>query len=176
MTQDFAKQHRSAPSPETGLPRWTWFITGFATGAFIAFLLALWYFVPAEDIETVTAVKPVAEPEALAKEIDWGFYEIFPKSVVPVVEEYAESGEKITTDQFAWILQAGSFTDPDDADEMRASLILMGLDVTVSEVEVDGKDWHRIVVGPFDTELERNRAQDRLAQAEIKSMPIRIPR
>ena len=144
------------------------------SGAFLTFLGALRFFIPATEVET--AAKPVAEPENPVEEMQWDFYEIFPKSVVPVVEEYAESGEKITTDQFAWVLQVGSFTDPDDADELRASLILMGLDVVVSPGEVDGREWHRVVAGPFENTLERNRAQDKLAQAEIKSIPIRIPK
>jgi cell division protein FtsN len=108
--------------------------------------------------------------------MQWDFYEIFPRSEVPVVEEYDDAGNRLQTDQYRWILQAGSFQEPDDADELRASLLLLGLDASTTEVEVTGETWHRVIVGPFDTELERNRAQDRLAQAEISALPLRIPR
>ena len=106
--------------------------------------------------------------------MSFDFYEIFPKSVVPVVEEYDETGEKVEAEPVRWILQTGSFSSPDDADELRASLILMGLDASITKVEVDGKDWHRVMAGPFDTELARNRAQDKLAQAQIKAIPIKL--
>lgn len=177
MTQDFAKQHRPTPQGSiSGPPRWVWFFTGLFTGAFITFLGALWYFVPSANDGSVVKEKPIAEPETQVEEMQWDFYEIFPKSVVPIVEEYAETGEKITTEEVSWILQAGSFTDPNDADEMRASLILMGLDVTVSEVKVSGTNWHRVIIGPFETQLDRNRAQDRLAQAQIESIAIKVRR
>ena len=108
--------------------------------------------------------------------MQWDFYEIFPKTEVPVVEEYTESGDKIVVENFRWILQAGSFQDPNDADEQRASLILLGLDVQTQSVKVSGDKWYRVIVGPFDSELERNRAQDKLAQAEIPSMAAKIPK
>ncbi|MGV0034526.1 MAG: hypothetical protein ACNYPE_06035 [Candidatus Azotimanducaceae bacterium WSBS_2022_MAG_OTU7] len=40
------------------------------------------------------AGKPKAEPQAKIQEMQWDF-EIFPKSVVPIVEEYTKSGKKI---------------------------------------------------------------------------------
>ena len=107
--------------------------------------------------------------------MQWDFYEIFPKSVVPVVEEYTKTGAKVIVDNSRWILQAGSFKEAIDADERRATLILMGLDVSIQEVKVDGASWQRIIVGPFDSVLERSRAQNKLAQAEIPSIPMKIP-
>ena len=50
----------------------------------------------------------------------------------------------------------------------------MGLDVSIEEVKVAGDDWHRVMVGPFDSQLERNRAQNKLAQAEIPTISIKI--
>ena len=52
----------------------------------------------------------------------------------------------------------------------------MGLDAVTTEIEVNGVDWHRVIVGPFDEELERNRAQDTLAQSQIESIALKIPR
>ncbi len=183
MTQDFAKKHRSkksAPgSPPVGVRGPTFslatFLTGFLSGTFITFLAALWYLKPAGDMQSMDAGKPRAEPQAKVQEMQWDFFEIFPKSVVPIVEEYTKSGKKVIVDNSRWVLQAGSFKDPIDADERRATLILMGLDVSIREVKVTGDTWHRVVVGPFDAKLELNRAQDKLAQAEIPSIPMKIP-
>ena len=176
MPKDFAKQHRTAQPREPGLPRSALFLAGFVLGFFVCFLGALWYFIPVTEPVTAKADRPVAQPEVKAEEMQWDFYEIFPRSVVPVVEEYTETGDKVTVDQFAWVLQAGSFLALDDANEMRAELILLGLDVSITTVKVSGQDRHRVIVGPFDTELGRNRAQDKLAQAQITSLAIKIPR
>lgn len=143
----------------------------------MAFLATLWLLVPGQS-QPVTAdiPKPDASADSQVEEMQWDFYEIFPRTEVPVVEEYTDLGTKVAVENFRWILQAGSFQDPDDADEQRASLILLGLDVQTQSVKVSGDTWYRIIVGPFDTELERNRAQDKLAQAQIPSIPVKIPK
>ena len=173
MSQDFAKPHRSKPPAAPGPGRWLWFLTGFIAGGFVTFLVALWLLVPNAD-EPPQQTGPIAEPEIQAEEMQWDFYEIFPKSVVPVVEDRAEPDTTVDAGPRRWVLQAGSFSDAKDADELRASLILMGLEASITRVEVAGKDWHRVMVGPLESDLDRNRAQDRLAQAQIKAIPIRL--
>ena len=138
-------------------------------------MAALWYQKPAPPVPVSDGGKPKAEPQSKVEEIQWDFWEMFPNSVVPVVEEYTKTGKKVAVDNSRWALQAGSFKDAIDADELRATLILLGLDVSIQEVEVSGTKWHRVIVGPFDSQLEHNRAQDKLAQAEISSFPMKIP-
>ena len=176
MPIDFANQHRTSNPKEQRLPKGALFLTGFVLGFFVCFLFALWYFIPITDSVPVKSGLPLAQPEINTEEMQWDFYEIFPRAVVPLVEEYAETGEKVPVDQFSWALQAGSFLALDDADEMRAKLILLGLDVSIKAVKITGQDHHRVIVGPFNTELARNRAQDQLAQAEIPFLPLKIPR
>lgn len=179
MTQDFAKQHRSQPAAPsaTQRSRLSVFLGGFVSGCFATFLLTLWLYLPSSpDPIKEPSPKPTTQTAETSDEIQWDFYEIFPKSVVPIVEEYNDDGEKVVVTPHAWVLQAGSFKDPSDADEQRASLILMGLDVTVSPTEVAGNTWHRVIVGPFETDLALNRAKDKLAQAQVKSLPLKIPR
>ena len=178
MPKDFAKKHLNAKRPEEGLRRGNLFLAGFLLGFFICFLGALWYFIPIKSTPPIKEVRPLAQPkeDTDTDEMQWDFYEIFPKSVVPVVEEYNKIGEKVTADQFSWILQAGSFLEIADADKMRGELILIGLEAFITAVEVSGREHHRVIVGPFDTELDRNRAQDKLAQAQISSVAIKIPK
>ena len=182
MTQDFAKKRRSTESARNSPPpparertfSLATFVTGFLGGAFITFLATLGYLKPIGDILATDEERPKAEPQASVEEMQWGFYEIFPRLVVPIIEEYTENGKKAIDDGSRWTLQAGSFKEAIDADQRRATLILMGLDVSIKEVEVAGANWHRIMVGPFDSQLERNRAQNKLAQAEIPTIPIKI--
>ncbi len=180
MTQDFAKKKKEAPPPTRPTPKAPWFhfVTGFVAGAFVTFLAALWYTGAGQNSEEslATAPKPVAEPNSIADEIDWDFYEIFPKSEVPVSSEpdYATESTSGPDYSYHWLIQAGSFRDARDADELRAQLILLGLETRVQKSKVEGTTWHRVVAGPFDTDLKKNRAQDKLAQAQIESIPIRI--
>ena len=182
MTQDFAKKRHSKESTGGSLTHaaaertfsLATFVTGFMAGAFIIFLAALWYMKPAGDHLATDVGKPKAEPKGKVEEMQWDFYEIFPKLVVPIVEEYTNSGENSVSDNSRWALQAGSFKETIDADRRRATLILMGLDVSIQEVKVAGINWHRIMVGPFDSRLELNRAQNELAQAEIPTIPIKV--
>lgn len=182
MTQDFAKKkHKPPQEPPPAAPRLILFLSGMVTGAFMTFLAGLWYISEPSGTSTSQAGRPTAKPDKTVTkqstdEMKWDFYEIFPRTEVPVVEEYDTTGTRVRADQYAWILQVGSFRDPKDADELRASLLLEGLDVTTTSVTMDDTEWHRVVVGPFESELERNRAQDRLARAEIKAIPMRIPR
>jgi cell division protein FtsN len=103
-----------------------------------------------------------------------GFYEIFPKNEVPI-EEYTPEGKKVVVKQnYSYALQAGSFRNPADADRLRAKLILMGLQVIIQPVEQQDSVWHRVLVGPIDTRLELDRTRNRLAQANIVSIQLRM--
>lgn len=52
-----------------------------------------------------------------------------------------------TTTQF--FLQAGSFRRKDDAESVRAQIILLGQNVRVESGTVREETWHRVLVGPF---------------------------
>jgi len=178
MAQDFAKPMRSEQPSQGGKPGWIIFTTGFVLGLFVAFLVYLWIEIPADPEAPVMKPAPSSTKTTQKKpveEMQWDFYEIFPKSEVPVVEEFVEEGRKVKVEgPVAYLLQAGSFRNPEDADRLRAELILMGLEVFSKKIEVNGEDWHRVLVGPLSSELELNRAQDTLAQAEIESIPLRV--
>lgn len=175
MTQDFAKQRRTKqPEKPQGKPGWFLFVAGFFCGAFIAILAGLWLLSPDSSPGEASIEKPSAEPKAKTDDMQWDFYEIFPKSVVPIAEQYDGTTDPQAADNRQWVLQAGSFKNPNDADERRAELLLMGLSASTASVDMQGTTWHRVIVGPFDTDLEKNRAQDKLAQAQIQSIPMKV--
>ena len=173
MSHDFAKRHSTTDQGGRSLSQFSWFITGFIAGVFVSFLVYLWQTVPV-DPETKNIPKP--STTAKVEEMQWDFYEIFPKSEVPIIEVYEDGKRVPVDDDFAYILQTGSFKTASDADEMRAELLLMGLDVFIREVEIEDETWHRVIVGPLETDLALNRAQDKLAQAQIESLPLRVAR
>jgi cell division protein FtsN len=72
-------------------------------------------------------------------------------------------------------LQAGSFQKAQDADNMKAKLALLGLDVGVQEVAVPEKGtMHRVRVGPFATVDEMNRVRSQMSQNGVQATPIKI--
>ena len=93
MAQDFAKRHNNSTESSNELSRLSWFLIGFVFGVFAAFLVYLWKVVPpdaASDIGKPTAdiiSDTTGDKSALDASSSFDFYEMFPKSVVPVVEE-----------------------------------------------------------------------------------------
>ena len=176
MPQDFAKRQPPASTPANPLPRWVWFVSGVAVGSFVTFLAFVGTTVPSDPAvspEAVQAPAPSSGGErAENEEMQWNFYDLFPRSEVPVHDLYATDEE--VGGPISYLLQAGSFQNPDDADRLRGELILMGLDVEVRQIRVNGQAWHRVMVGPLPDEVELGRAQERLAEVDIAAIPIRV--
>jgi cell division protein FtsN len=94
-----------------------------------------------------------------------------------VVEEYISENEKIKLeDDAVYILQVGSFRNAEDADGLRAQMILLGLDAYTRPGEVKGEFWHRVLVGPLVSDIKLTRAQDKLAEAGIEAIPLKLER
>lgn len=128
-----------------------------------------------------TTKKPVAKPQPPsppAKEV-YDFYNMLPQSevVAPRVEEYSSKKAGADAQQYAYLLQAGSFRSAAEADKLRARLILQGLNVETSKVtSKNGSVWHRVMVGPFISRSRLNHAQDILAEANTESLVLKVKR
>ena len=178
MAQDYAKKHASAPEHTSEFPRWTWFAIGFLLGLFTAFLFYLWHDVlpdPSSTVDQPTADVIANKQRDDSRLPDYSFFEMFPNVVVPVVEEYSPTGEKVRVeDNCIYVLQVGSFKNSDDADRLRGELILMGMEVSIKDVEAKSQLWHRVIVGPFDSKLKLGRTRTRLAGANIEALQMRL--
>lgn len=73
-----------------------------------------------------------------------------------------------------FLLQAGAFKTPDDADAMRARLALLGLDAKVFPREEGGTTLYRVRLGPYGSLDEINRVRKSLADNAIDSQLVRI--
>ena len=72
-----------------------------------------------------------------------------------------------------YLLQAASFRNRDEADAMRAELLLEGMTAAVSAVSSPaGVAWHRVMVGPFPNQAEMERTLTRLRSKDISALPI----
>lgn len=74
----------------------------------------------------------------------------------------------------AYLLQAGSFQDYDDADRMKASLALLGIEAHIQKVELTGGEiWHRVRIGPIADRNRINAIRARLVSNEIESILLK---
>ena len=190
MPQDFAKraaQHKRqiAQKEPSKVPTGLIIITLITATGLACFLYYLTMLKPEAESapgkpEQKTTVhqqqQKQAKPQTKAPEESYDFYTLLPDSevIAPKVEEYS-STLKQASDEKAYLLQAGSFRNPKDADRLRAKLIMRGLEPRVQQVSAkDGSTWHRLLLGPFESRSKLNHAQDILADANTESMLIKI--
>jgi cell division protein FtsN len=105
------------------------------------------------------------------------------KSDVPKIESPAETqaaaqkaADKAAAgdDGSRYVLQAGAFKTPEDADGMRARLALLGLDARVFPVEQGGTTLYRVRLGPYGQIDDINRIRKTLASNNIDAQVIRL--
>jgi cell division protein FtsN len=73
-----------------------------------------------------------------------------------------------------FLLQAGAFKSPDDADAMRARLALLGFDSKIFPREQDGTTLYRVRMGPYGNLDDVNRIRKTMAENGIDVQLIRL--
>ena len=176
MSRDFAKKGR-APARRTSstnapTPPWLWFVAGLVLGAFAASL----YFI--KNPVSAPAPKEAPKPKAVENKTPkprFDFYKLLQESetIVPASETINE--EKPAQEQSTeYILQVGSFPRAEDADKLRAQLILLNLDANIEKVEIrKGEIWHRVVVGPFNNQNALTSARSQLVKNEYNALVLK---
>jgi cell division protein FtsN len=72
-----------------------------------------------------------------------------------------------------YVLQAGSYPDPKAAEELKARLALSGFVAKVQSVNVNGKTWHRVRVGPYSSASDVETAKAGLSEAGINAIALK---
>lgn len=124
-------------------------------------------------IESPAAVAPetVASPQAdTSRRTDVPHQ---PRSVQPA----RDRARLAASEDMEYMLQAASLRSREDAEAMRARLILDGLSAPVLVVRhPDGGARHRVLVGPFAEEPPMRRVQEALRAKDIAALAMRRPR
>lgn len=94
-------------------------------------------------------------------------------SAQPQSSEAPRSDTKAPDQNTVYFLQAGAFRSAQDADNVKAQILLLGLDATVAVGEHDGAPINRVRVGPFTGIDELNKARAKLGEEKIESSVIR---
>lgn len=180
------------------------FLAGAVTGLCAAIILYLINGIPALDsvldqrsrsvsmaTEKTTDKKrerPAKTGKKTAPTPKFDFYTILPEMEVSVPEWEGDSskddqadGSQTTREQLAleddqrYILQVGSFRQPDEADRVKAQLALIGIEAQIQRVVIDGGDvWHRVRVGPYQSTTSLHQTRERLIENDIDFMLLKL--
>ena len=77
-------------------------------------------------------------------------------------------------DPFTYFVQAGAFARPEDAEQQRARLAMLGYEARVSEREQSGRTVYRVRVGPFDQKDDAESTKGRLGESGVESALVRV--
>jgi cell division protein FtsN len=92
-----------------------------------------------------------------------------PPNVAPGADGKAPVVEKSTTDTSITMLQAGAFSNADDAESMRGKLALLGFESRVQPGDRDGARIFRVRLGPYGRIEDLNRARQRLIENGVEA-------
>lgn len=192
MTRDYARNNaRPKAGPKSQVPGWVWLFTGSVLGAFAMFLVYLAGITPqpsrleATLNEVVTNAKGGDTGDDETPRPRFDFYQLLKESEVvveseppPRTRDQRDSSPTAVAPQpeekIEYVLQVGSFKRPEDADRLRAQLILLNLDARIETVKLRNAEvWHRVLVGPFPNQASVTRARVTLANNEIESLLLK---
>ena len=192
MARDY-KYHYRTRRKSSGPPAWVWSAVGLLIGLFVAFLVYLQMRPQTEtpvprpaplDIPSEQDARDVrkkkSEPVPPPPKPRFDFYDLLPEMEVIVPEQELQGeptpeGVKKVEEPGTYLLQAGSFRNHEQADQLRARLALLGLETSIQTISVnDQKTWHRVRVGPYRNLTDLNRARALLKKNGVDAILIRL--
>ena len=163
---------------------------GFLLGLGVAAGIAIYFFKtpipfadkPRPQDKPLAGDQKTAEPSKVAKAEDkprFDFYTILPGKEQQVTErqmrEAAKQASKPGAPKESYFLQAGSFPNPADADNLKARLALMGMVANVEPANIAGKGvWYRVRLGPYTRVDEINRIRQQLTQNGVDVSLVKV--
>ncbi len=73
-------------------------------------------------------------------------------------------------------IQAGAYSKPEEAEQQRARLAMLGFSARISERDQGGRIVYRVRLGPFETREETQGPMDRLQAAGIEVSLVKVER
>ena len=120
-------------------------------------------------------IKPDEKTTRQVEKPRFEFYKILPGAEEPVTEQQIKQAAKPGAPAENYLLQVGSFQNPADADNLKARLALIGVEVGVEPIDLADKGtWYRVRIGPYTKVEEINRLRQTLAQNGIEATLVKI--
>jgi len=185
MPRDY-KHAKVKPAQTPQRPGWMWFIVGLLLGLFVALLVYVdgsrliadyraSQSVTMEPSADKTQQKELPPPRSKTR---FEFYNLLPEMELAVPEAELVPPRASATkpgDTTAYLLQVGSFRRLQDADRLKATLALLGLEAHVQIVAVNGQDkWHRVRLGPYSDLTQLRDVRQRLQENDMQAMVLKI--
>jgi cell division protein FtsN len=187
-----AKDYKNSPKPKDkpkkksdggGLPGWAWgFIVGIIGAILIVKLGPVLYQAELHTGKKSAPTAPVAAAThatpAASTAPHYDFYKMLPsfQVVIPGQDKEVKSGNETAPVEQpgSYILQVGSFPTFADADKMKATLALQGIESNIQQVQVNnGSTWNRVRIGPIKDLKELNSIRAKLSQDHIDPLVIK---
>ena len=173
------------------LPGWVWMVTGLMIGLFVAFLVHLKDNYTGVTIETTEQAQPKQRDARAVRKLEqatvpppertrFDFYTILPEMEIAIPDDEIETQttrpeHPVLKQPGKFVLQAGSFKTVDQADRMKASLALLGVEAKIQSVTINNNEtWHRVRLGPYENVTELNRIRSRLRQNNIDAILLKL--
>ena len=143
-------------------------------------------FIQNEKPEVSTKIKPSNNGKQISDSNDsqtedtnekprFEFYKMLPGNEEPVTEKQFKKASKQPSLKDKYYLQAGSFQDTEDAENLKAKIAMLGMEAYVQSADLSEKGmWHRVRVGPFTKIDAINKARSSLLQSGIKANLIKV--
>ena len=134
---------------------------------------------PKPPEKATEAGKALAKPdEKTTQQVEkprFEFYKILPGAEEPVSEREIKQAAKPGAPTENFLLQAGAFQNPADADNLKARLALLGVEAGVEPINLAEKGtWYRVRIGPYTKVDEINRVRQTLAQNGIEASLVKL--
>ena len=98
-----------------------------------------------------------------------------PKAEKPAAATDAPEKKSTASGRETFFIQAGSFQDALEADNLKARLALLGVEASVQARNLPEKGvWHRVRAGPYSNVEEVNRIREILKQNNIESALVKV--
>jgi hypothetical protein len=173
MAQDFANgralrsDSRNRPRQRQSAFHWGSFGAGITLG--VAFTLA-GALLPDWWGGRAAAVAPAPVARDVPPVTRFEFFERLPNEKLSGRNEQAAA---VARGPRGFLLQAGSFADKDDAERLRATLALSGWNTETTTVTLSsGATRHRVIVGPFSSSQETQRAITQLRKQDVDALVL----
>ena len=165
------------------VPGWIILLSGVLSGLLLAVFIYIKGWVP-EPIQNSQQpvpgvaqemVKPVEDvSENLSKQKpDYDFYSVLPEMEVVIPKEELEQQAARDSKEYTYILQVASFKNQADAEELKARIAFSGQIAYLQSIDVNGTQWHRVRVGPFDSSREADKQKRQLEQGGHKALVLK---
>ena len=131
---------------------------------------------PQTEVVDLTTQTEEADPHPASR---FDFFDILPQFevVLPPVEADARPDREAAAieEPGNYVLQAGSFREPADAERRKANLALLGIESRLQRAEIDDVSYHRVIVGPTVDLDELNLTRRQIWEADIDVIIYRVP-